>query len=176
MTETVLGDRLFVGGEWVEASATGETFDVVNPANGEVLATLPDGGREEMQKAIDAAAEVQREWGETTAVYRAGILREAARLMHERKEHLAKVMTLEQGKPLAESRGEIGYAASFVEWFAEEGKRVYGGDDPGELPGQAPPGHQEARWRHGRHNAVELPRGHDHAQAGPPPSPPAARR
>jgi succinate-semialdehyde dehydrogenase/glutarate-semialdehyde dehydrogenase len=134
MTETVLGDRLFVGGEWVEASATGETFDVVNPANGEVLATLPDGGREEMRRAIDAAAEVQREWGETTAVYRAGILREAARLMHERKEHLAKVMTLEQGKPLAESRGEIGYAASFVEWFAEEGKRVYGETIPASFP------------------------------------------
>jgi succinate-semialdehyde dehydrogenase / glutarate-semialdehyde dehydrogenase len=134
MTETVLGDRLFVGGEWVEASATGETFDVVNPANGEVLATLPDGGREDMRRAIDAAAEVQREWGETTAVYRAGILREAARLMHERKEHLAKVMTLEQGKPLAESRGEIGYAASFVEWFAEEGKRVYGETIPASFP------------------------------------------
>ena len=134
MTETVLGDRLFVGGEWVEASATGGTFDVVNPANGEVLATLPDGGREEMRRAIEAAAEVQREWGETTAVYRAGILREAARLMHERKEHLAKVMTLEQGKPLAESRGEIGYAASFVEWFAEEGKRVYGETIPASFP------------------------------------------
>ena len=134
MTETVLGDRLFVGGEWVEASATGETFDVVNPANGEVLATLPNGGREEMRRAIDAAAEAQREWGETTAVYRAGILREAARLMHERKEHLAKVMTLEQGKPLAESRGEIGYAASFVEWFAEEGKRVYGETIPASFP------------------------------------------
>ena len=134
MTETVLGDRLFVGGEWVEASATGETFEVTNPANGEVIATLPDGGREEMRRAIDAAAEVQREWGETTAVYRAGILREAARLMHERKEHLAKVMTLEQGKPLAESRGEIGYAASFVEWFAEEGKRVYGETIPASFP------------------------------------------
>ena len=126
MTETVLGDRLFVGGEWVASSATGKTFDVVNPANAEVLATLPDGGEAEMRRAVDAAAEAQREWGETTAHYRAGILRETARLMHERQEHLARVMTLEQGKPLAESRGEIVYAASFVEWFAEEGKRVYG--------------------------------------------------
>src|SRR3712207_4942550 len=134
MTETVLGDRLFVGGEWVEASDLGETFDVVNPANGEVLATLPNGGREEMRRAIDAAAEVQREWGETTAQYRAGIMREAARLMHGRKEHLARVMTLEQGKPLAESRGEIVYAASFVEWFAEEGKRVYGETIPSSSP------------------------------------------
>jgi succinate-semialdehyde dehydrogenase / glutarate-semialdehyde dehydrogenase len=134
MTETVLVDRLFVGGEWVETSATGETFMVTNPANGEVIATLPDGGREEMRRTIDAAAEAQREWDETTAAYRAGILREAARLMYERREHLARVMTLEQGKPLAESRGEIGYAASFVEWFAEEGKRVYGETIPASFP------------------------------------------
>jgi succinate-semialdehyde dehydrogenase/glutarate-semialdehyde dehydrogenase len=134
MTETVLVDRLFVGGEWVESSATGETFEVTNPANGDVLATLPDGGTEEMRSAIDAAAEAQHEWGETTAAYRASILREAARLMHERREHLARVMTLEQGKPLLESRGEIGYAASFVEWFAEEGKRVYGETIPASFP------------------------------------------
>jgi succinate-semialdehyde dehydrogenase/glutarate-semialdehyde dehydrogenase len=134
MTETVLVDRLFVGGEWVESSATGETFEVTNPANGEVIATLPDGGTEEMRSAIDAAAGAQHEWGETTAAYRAGILREAARLTHERREHLARVMTLEQGKPLLESRGEIGYAASFVEWFAEEGKRVYGETIPASFP------------------------------------------
>jgi succinate-semialdehyde dehydrogenase/glutarate-semialdehyde dehydrogenase len=134
MTETVLVDRLFVGGEWVEASTAGETLEVTNPANGEVLATLPVGGTEEMRRAIDVAAEAQREWGETTAAYRGGILREAARLMHERREHLARVMTLEQGKPLLESRGEIGYAASFVEWFAEEGKRVYGETIPASFP------------------------------------------
>jgi succinate-semialdehyde dehydrogenase/glutarate-semialdehyde dehydrogenase len=95
------------------------------PATGETLATLPDAGREEMQRAIDAAAGIQSEWQETTAQERAQIMQRAARLMHERKEHLVRVMTLEQGKPLAESRGEIVYAASFVEWFAEEGRRVY---------------------------------------------------
>lgn len=121
MIETPLVDKLFVGGEWLGSSESGETFDVVNPANGEVLAALPDAGREEMQRAIDAAARAQQEWGETTAQHRAGIMREAARIMHERKEHLARVMTLEQGKPIAESRGEIVYAASFIEWFAEEG-------------------------------------------------------
>ena len=130
----MLVGKLLVGGEWVGSSASERTFEVLNPANGEVLATLPDGGKEEMVRAIDAAAEAQGEWGETTAQYR-------ARLMHEKKEHLARVMTLEQGKPLAESRGEIVYAASFVEWFAEEARRD-GGD-----------------------NAVELPSGHDHAQA-----------
>ena len=134
MTETVLVDRLFVGGEWVETSATGETFMVTNPANGEVIATLPDGGTEEMRSAIDAAAGAQHEWGETTAAYRAGILREAARLTNERREHLARVMTLEQGKPLAESRGEIVYAASFIEWFAEEARRVAGETVPASFP------------------------------------------
>ena len=119
-------EQLFVGGGWADSSASGETFDVTNPANGATLATLPDAGRADMRRAIDAAAEAQPEWAATTAAYRAGILREAARLMHERQEHLATVMTLEQGKPLAESRGEIVYAASFIEWFAEEARRVYG--------------------------------------------------
>ena len=118
--------RLFVAGEWVDAAASGATFDVTNPATNEPIATLPDAGRDEMRRAVDAAAAVQEGWAATTASYRAGIMREAARLMHGRKEHLATVMTLEQGKPLAESRGEIVYAASFIEWFAEEARRVYG--------------------------------------------------
>jgi succinate-semialdehyde dehydrogenase/glutarate-semialdehyde dehydrogenase len=123
MIETI--QKNFVGGEWAEAT-TGKTLEVINPATDEVLATLPDGGREDMQRAIDAAATVQEEWGETTSTYRAGIMREALRLMRERKEYLARVMTLEQGKPIVESRGEIDYAASFIEWFAEEAKRIYG--------------------------------------------------
>jgi len=131
-----LVEQLFVGGEWVDGAASGNTFDVTNPANGETLATLPDAGQEEMRRAIDAAAAAQEEWAATTAAYRAGIMRRAADLMHERKEHLATVMTLEQGKPLAESRGEIVYAASFIEWFAEEARRVYGETAPAGLPGK----------------------------------------
>jgi succinate-semialdehyde dehydrogenase / glutarate-semialdehyde dehydrogenase len=127
-------ESLFVGGEWRDSAASGKTFDVTNPANGETLSTLPDAGREEMQSAIDAAAAVQEEWAATTAQYRSALMREAARLMHERKEHLARVMTLEQGKPITESRGEIVYAASFIEWFAEEGKRVYGDVVPASFP------------------------------------------
>ena len=134
MIETQMMNKLFVAGEWSGSAASGETFDVVNPANGETLATLPDGGREEMQRAIHAASAIQAEWGETTAAYRAGIMREAARLMHERKEHLSRVMTLEQGKPINESRGEIVYAASFIEWFAEEARRVYGQTVPANFP------------------------------------------
>ena len=134
MIETEMIEKLFVGGEWIESSASGETFDVINPANGAVLAALPDGGREDTQRAIDAAATAQPGWAQTTPAYRANIMRGAARLMHERKEHLARVMTLEQGKSLLESRGEIVYAASFIEWFAEEGRRVYGETIPANSP------------------------------------------
>jgi succinate-semialdehyde dehydrogenase/glutarate-semialdehyde dehydrogenase len=123
-------EKLFVAGEWVGAAASNATFDVTNPANNEPIATLPDAGGEEMRRAIDAAAAAQEEWAGTTAAYRAGIMRRAADLMSERKEHLATVMTLEQGKPLAESRGEIFYAASFIEWFAGEAGRVYGDTVP----------------------------------------------
>ena len=127
-------EELFVAGEWIGGTASGRTFGVTNPSNGETVAVLPDGGHEEMQTAIDAAAAAQPEWAERAAADRAAIMQGAARLMHERKEHLARVMTLEQGKPLAESRGEIVYAASFIEWFAEEGKRVYGETVPASFP------------------------------------------
>jgi succinate-semialdehyde dehydrogenase/glutarate-semialdehyde dehydrogenase len=125
---------LFVGGDWVTETASSQTFNVTNPATGEKLAELPDAGRKEAQRAIDAAAAAQPGWARKTAGERASVMREAARLMQERKEHLALVMTLEGGKPLLESRGEISYAASFVEWFAEEGKRVYGRVVPASSP------------------------------------------
>ncbi|MBA3792805.1 MAG: NAD-dependent succinate-semialdehyde dehydrogenase [Rubrobacter sp.] len=136
MIGTEMIEKLFVAGAWTGSAASGATFDVTNPANNEPIATLPDAGREEMQRAIDAAADAQGEWAATTAAYRAGIMRRAADLMHERKEHLATVMTLEQGKPLAESRGEIVYAASFIEWFAAEAARVYGDTVPASQPGK----------------------------------------
>ena len=125
--------KLFVGGEW-RNSASGTTFPVTDPATGQTIAELPDATKEDMQRAIDAAAAVQEQWAEKTAAQRSAVLQEAARLMHERKEHLAEVMTREQGKPVVESRGEIFYAASFVEWFAEEGKRVYGYTVPASSP------------------------------------------
>ena len=134
MIKTEMIERLFVAGGWTDAASSGATFEVTNPANGETLATLPDGGREEMQRAIDAAAAAQDGWAATPAQKRARIMRRAADLMHERKEHLATVMTLEQGKPLAESRGEIVYAASFIEWFAGEAPRVYGDTVPASFP------------------------------------------
>lgn len=123
----------FVGGEWHD-SRSGRTFDVVNPATGETFATVADAGRADMEAAIDAAAAAQPAWGDTTAGERATIIAAAARRMNEDIERLARIMTMEEGKPLAESRTEIKYAASFLEWFAEEGKRIYGETVPANSP------------------------------------------
>ncbi len=125
--------QLFTGGEWSEAES-GKTFEVLNPATLQPIATVPDAGREDMQRAIDAACRVQPDWGETTATERSKILMKAAHLMHERSDVLARLMTMEEGKPLAEARGEIVYAASFIEWFAEEAKRIYGDTVPASSP------------------------------------------
>ncbi|MCK6529915.1 NAD-dependent succinate-semialdehyde dehydrogenase [Myxococcota bacterium] len=125
----VPGDLLkgghLVGGRWVGA-AGGGAAEVANPATDEVLATVPWGGGEDARRAVDAAAAALPEWRARTAAERAEPLRRLASLMLERREDLALLMTLEQGKPLAEARGEVAYAASFVDWAAEEGKRLYG--------------------------------------------------
>lgn len=121
--------KLFIGGDWCDA-LSGQTFDVTNPATLETVATLPNGGKADMQRAIDAADAAQGAWGSTTASERSKIMMAAATRMHEQAEELARVMTLEEGKPLAEARGEVMYAASFLEWFAEESKRVYGDTIP----------------------------------------------
>ena len=117
--------HLFTGGEWREA-LSGGVFEVTNPATGQAIATLPDGGKVDMQRAIDAANAAQPEWGRTTAKERSEVLARAARLMREQLEHLSRVMTLEQGKPLAQSQAEVLYAASCLERFAEEARRVSG--------------------------------------------------
>lgn len=116
---------LFVGGKWVEPRS-GETFEVVDPATGETCASLSDGGREDMRSAIDAADVIQPHWT-ATADERAQILQEAARLLRERSSELARVMTREQGKSLVQSEGEVLYAASCIERFAEEARRISGG-------------------------------------------------
>jgi len=115
----------YINGEWVN-SASGATLAVTNPATGETLGTVPDMGAGETKRAISAAALAFPAWAAKTAEERAVILRRWFNLMMENREDLAVVMTAEQGKPLAESNGEIGYAASFIEWFAEEGRRLYG--------------------------------------------------
>jgi succinate-semialdehyde dehydrogenase/glutarate-semialdehyde dehydrogenase len=126
-------DRQLIGGAWVAAAGGGEVA-VTNPATDEVLAEVPDGGAADARAAIAAAAEALPAWRARTAAERARPLRRLADLMIERQETLARLMTCEQGKPLAEARGEIAYAASFIEWAAEEGKRVYGETLPASHP------------------------------------------
>lgn len=113
----------YINGEWVDGSAQ---FDVTNPATGELLAQIADVGVEETKQAIKAAQTAFPEWRDKTAKERATILRRWFNLIIANQEELAQILTAEQGKPLAESRSEIAYGASFVEWFAEEGKRMYG--------------------------------------------------
>ncbi len=117
--------QAFIGGEW-ENSASGLVKKVVNPATDSLLGTVPNLGTHETRRAIEAASQAFPAWRALTAKERAQILRRWFDLMLANQEDLATLMTLEQGKPLAESRAEIAYAASFLEWFAEEGKRAYG--------------------------------------------------
>lgn len=118
-------EQAFVGGRWVDADS-GSRFDVINPANHRVIGTVPDMGAPEVQWAIDSAETAGAMWREETARDRSFILRRWHDLILENREDLARIMTVEQGKPLAEARGEINYAAGFIEWYAEEAKRVYG--------------------------------------------------
>jgi len=126
---TLMLDRGYVGGEWVEGDA-GATFAVLNPATGEELAQVPRMGAGETRRAIESAQDAYRPWRATLAKERARILRRWADLMLQHRDDLALLLTTEQGKPLAESRLEIEYAASFLEWFGEEAKRVYGDTIP----------------------------------------------
>ncbi|MFG0259791.1 MAG: NAD-dependent succinate-semialdehyde dehydrogenase [Phycisphaerales bacterium JB041] len=114
-----------IGGEWIEAR-DGALLEVRNPASDAVLASVPSVGAAETRAAIDAAWDARTAWGARTAADRGGLIAALAGLMRRDSERLARLMTLEQGKPLAEARGEVGYAASFLEWAAEEGKRLYG--------------------------------------------------
>ncbi|MCB1351766.1 MAG: NAD-dependent succinate-semialdehyde dehydrogenase [Rhodobacteraceae bacterium] len=143
MTTQKLADRLsnpdllvcsaLVGGKWIDA-ASGKSFNVTNPSTGEVIATLPDLGVEEARTAIDAAEVAQKDWARKTGKERAAVLRKWNDLMVANADDLAAILTAEMGKPLAEARGEILYGASFIEWFAEEAKRVYGDVIPGHQP------------------------------------------
>jgi len=119
----------YIDGRWCEAD-DGKSFPVTNPATGELLAQVPDMKAAETHRAIEAAKAAWPEWRRKTAKERAVLLRKWYDLMMANVDDLAKIMTAEQGKPLAESKGEISYAASFIEWFAEEGKRVYGDTIP----------------------------------------------
>ncbi len=132
---TLFREACYIDGKWVEADSD-QTVDVTNPASGDLLGTIPKMGADETRRAVEAANAAYPAWRAKTAKERATILRKWFDLMMENQEDLAKMMTAEQGKPLKESMGEIVYAASFIEWFAEEGKRVYGDTIPQHAPGK----------------------------------------
>ena len=129
----LLKNKAYINGAWVDAKS-GKSFEVVNPSNGQVIVSVPDLDVNDARIAIDAAHEAFPHWSKKTAKERSIILNQFYKLMLENADDLAAILTAEMGKPLAEAKGEIIYGASFIEWFAEEGKRVYG---------ETIPGHQE---------------------------------
>ena len=131
----LLREAAYIDGAWCGADS-GATFEVTNPATGAVLARLPDMLEGETRRAIEAAAAAWPAWAAKTAKERALVLRKWYELIMGAQEDLAIIMTSEQGKPLAEARGEVAYGASFIEWFAEEGKRIYGDVIPQTQPGR----------------------------------------
>ncbi len=127
---TLLETRAYLAGQWAEATG-GREFEVVNPARGDVIARVADVDRAQIAGAIDRAHAAQKDWAARTAKERSAILRAWFNLMVENADDLATILTAEQGKPIAEAKGEIMYGAAFIEWFAEEAKRVYGETIPG---------------------------------------------
>jgi succinate-semialdehyde dehydrogenase/glutarate-semialdehyde dehydrogenase len=127
---TLQFEKAYINGQWVEADNKA-TISVTNPATGQVIGTVPNMGAAETRRAIDFANQALPAWRAKTAKERARILRKWFDLIMQNQESLAQLMTAEQGKPLEESRGEIAYGASFIEWFGEEAKRLYGETIPG---------------------------------------------
>jgi succinate-semialdehyde dehydrogenase/glutarate-semialdehyde dehydrogenase len=125
--------QCYIDGEWVDADS-GETIPVTNPANGKTIGTVPKMGTAETRRAIEAASRAYPAWRRKTAKERGAILRKWYDLLMASQDDLAVLMTTEQGKPLAEAKGEVAYAAAFIDWFAEEGKRVYGDTIPSPNP------------------------------------------
>ncbi|MFJ4256330.1 NAD-dependent succinate-semialdehyde dehydrogenase [Pseudomonas monteilii] len=132
---SLLRQAMLINGGWVQADS-GQSIEVRNPATGELVAHVPNGGERETRRAIEAAERAMKGWRKTLPKERAKVLRKLYDLMLENLDDLAKIMTAEQGKPLVESRGEIIYAAGFIEWFAEEAKRVYGDIIPHNVEGR----------------------------------------
>ena len=129
----LLETRNLIAGEWV-AAESGKTIAVTNPATGTEIGTVPAVSRDEVARAIAAAQEAQGPWAARPAKERAAVLRKWFELVTAATDDLALILTSEQGKPLAEAKGEIAYAASYIEWFAEEAKRIYGDTIPGPAP------------------------------------------
>ena len=125
----LLRTQAYIDGQWIDADS-GDTNPVINPATGETIAEVAKCGTAETRRAIEAAEKAQVSWRKKSAKERAAILRNWFNLMMESQEDLAQILTAEQGKPLAEARGEVAYGANYIEWFAEEAKRIYGDTIP----------------------------------------------
>jgi succinate-semialdehyde dehydrogenase/glutarate-semialdehyde dehydrogenase len=134
-TATQTLKRMYIDGKWTEAE-NGRTLAVINPATEETICDIAYGGRKEAKRAIDAAAKAMPGWMKLTAWDRAKILKKTADLMRDRADAIARTLTMEQGKPLAEAKAEILHSADTFEWFAEEGKRAYGQIIPNSVPGK----------------------------------------
>ncbi len=131
---TLLAEKARVGSRWVDASDVERVIDVTNPATGELIGRVPNLGAAETVEAIADAQRAQKDWAKRTAKERSQVLRRWFDLMMENQDDLGAILTAEQGKPLAEAKGEIAYGASFIEWFAEEARRAYGDVTPGHAP------------------------------------------
>lgn len=130
LRQDLFKQQAYIDGQWLDADS-GDTIEVTNPANGKVLGTIPRMGQAETRRAIEAAEKAQKLWRSKSAKERAVIMRNWFELVMQNQDDLAFIMTLEQGKPLAEAKGEIVYGAAYLEWYAEEGKRAYGDVIPG---------------------------------------------
>src|SRR5699024_4404592 len=126
----LMREQAYLGGQWVDADSS-QTIEVTNPATGALIGTVPDMGADETRRAIAAAQDAFQQWRRVPAKERAQILRRWFDLMMLHQEDLARLMTLEQGKPLAEARGEIAYGAAYIEWYGGEANRAYGDVIPG---------------------------------------------
>src|SRR5579862_3649653 len=134
-TATTTLKKMYIDGKWCDAE-NGRTLGVINPATEEVICDVAYGGRKETHRAVEAAAKAMPAWMKLTAYDRAKILKKTADLMRDRADSIAKTLTMEQGKPLAEAKAEILHSADTFEWFAEEGKRAYGQLIPNSQPGK----------------------------------------
>jgi succinate-semialdehyde dehydrogenase/glutarate-semialdehyde dehydrogenase len=134
-TATGTSKRMYIDGKWCDADS-GRTLKVINPATEEVITEIAYGGRAEVRRAIEAAAKAMPAWMKLSAWDRAKVLKKTAELMRERADAIARTLTMEQGKPLAESKAEVLHSADTFEWFGEEGKRAYGQVIPNTAPGK----------------------------------------
>ena len=128
-------EKMYIDGQWINAN-TGKTFEVCNPATGELVAKVADGGAVETKQAIDTADLAFQQWVVTSAKERGKILQKIQHIMEERADEIAKLIVLENGKPLPEAKGEVNFALGYFDWFAESARRIYGTLIPSSFPNQ----------------------------------------